>query len=100
MESKGWAAFVDMFRTWATAAKELTPRVMVMFVPYVSATNADGFAEFRKRMSKLCHEQGIEAIDRFPSIEDRFGDDYSQMTATPFDGHPNAAVHDLMAGVL
>jgi lysophospholipase L1-like esterase len=96
--TEGWTVFTEMFRVWATEAKQLTPRVLVML--YSGAGSQDVFIDFRGRMVNLCRQEGVPVLDLSPWIEARFQDDYTQMYASQFDSHPNASVHDMMAKVL
>jgi hypothetical protein len=96
--TEGWTVFTEMFRAWATEAKQLTPRVLVML--YSGAGPRGVFADFRGRMVNLCRQEGVAVVDLSPWIEARFKGDYTQMYATQFDSHPNDSVHDMMANVL
>jgi lysophospholipase L1-like esterase len=96
--TEGWTVFTEMFRTWTTEAKQLTPRVLVML--YSGAGPQTVFADFRGRMVNLCRQEGVAMVDLSPWIEARFTGDYTQMYVSQFDSHPNASVHDMMAKAL
>ncbi len=47
----------------------------------------------------LSAELGVETIDLIESLTE-FQEDYSRMYASPFDAHPSAEIHRLMAEAL
>ncbi len=95
--SDAWARFTQLFHAWSTAARRLTPRVIVMLVPHIMERIE--LVEFHDRLIELCRQEGIIALDLIPWF-DVFKDDYSQTFATPFDRHPNAPAHQRMADAL
>jgi lysophospholipase L1-like esterase len=97
VNSDEWTRFTQLFHAWAAAARRLTPRVIVMLVPHIMERIE--LAEFHERLTELCRQEGIVALDLIPWF-DAFKDDYSQAFATPFDNHPSALAHQRMADAL
>jgi lysophospholipase L1-like esterase len=98
-DTRNWGLFVEQFHAWAIEAKRLTPNVLIAFYPYLLAPPEVPLLEFNALMEELSQKEGIAVIDLMESL-DAFRDDLTKIYASPFDAHPNAAAHDLIAGAL
>jgi lysophospholipase L1-like esterase len=98
-DSEGWRLFTEHFHAWAVEAKRLTPNVLVALYPLLLPSAEVPLHEFNARMRKLCEEEDIAVIDLLEPL-DVFRGDFTQTYASPFDSHPNAAVHDRIANAL
>jgi lysophospholipase L1-like esterase len=96
--TSGWQCFTAAFHAWATEAKMLTPQVLVVLYPDLEPSHVL-FLDMHSRMRALAEQEGVTVIDLTPSL-DSFEGDYARAYASPFDGHPNAAVHDRIARTL
>jgi hypothetical protein len=76
----------------------LTPQVLVVLYPDLEPSHVL-FLDMHSRMRALAEQEGVTVIDLTPSL-DSFEGDYARAYASPFDGHPNAAVHDRIARTL
>jgi lysophospholipase L1-like esterase len=94
----GWQRFTEEFHAWATEAKKLTPLVLMALYPHVESSYVH-FLDVHSRMRTLGEQEGVRVIDLTSSL-DSFKDNYARTYASPFDGHPNAAVHERIAGTL
>jgi lysophospholipase L1-like esterase len=94
----GWQRFAEEFHAWATEAKKLTPLVLMALYPRVESSHVQ-FLKMHSEMRALGEQEGIRVVDLTPSL-DSFKDNYERAYASPFDDHPNAAVHDRIAGTL
>jgi hypothetical protein len=94
-DTPAWRAFADEFRAWAAAAKRATPRVLVVLYPNVGAR---GFVlgPVHDRMRTLAAEAGAEVLD-LAEGEGLLGGDIRRVSVSRYDGHPNAAVHEIIA---
>jgi lysophospholipase L1-like esterase len=97
--SAGWQRVAALFHAWAAEAKRLTPNVLVALHPYVLSSPDQPLREFSVWMEELCGEEGVAVIDLLQPFA-VFRDDYTKTYASPFDSHPNAAAHALIADAL
>ena len=88
--SENWRHFETVFGEWASEARRLTPRVLVALFPRVKPPDQIFFPEIHERVHRLAQSHGLEAlelVDAFSGLEG----DLSQLHASRFDPHPNAA---------
>ncbi len=102
--SAGWLMFERYFSEWAMLAKELTPRVIVVLYPHMSLKDGSPptirpeIVDIHTRMLSLCRTNNIVCVDLSASLT-KFGDSRA-IKATPFDDHPSAEVHRVIAEAL
>ena len=102
--SEGWSLFERYFSDWALSAKELTPRVIVALYPHMSLKDGASPAirpeivDIHTRMLSLCRTNNVICMDLSTSLA-KFGDSRA-IKATPFDNHPSAEVHRVIADAL
>ncbi len=96
--TEGWRSFTDDFHQWASAAKRLTPHVLVVLYPDILPSGVQ-LGSFHDRMQELTRQEGIAVLDLRQPL-DMFRDDWTQTYASQFDGHPNAATHERIAEAL
>lgn len=97
--SSGWRRFEDEFRSWVKEATSLTPRILIALYPYIRAPSDSPVEKIYDQVRNLSAELGVETIDLIESLTE-FQEDYSRTYASPFDAHPSAEVHRLMAKAL
>lgn len=91
-----WQEFESTFRLWALGAKRLTPRVVVMMYPMIHDPEDYRLDTIYEKVRRLCRELEVELLDLNKVLEDVRGNP-AATSATPYDVHPNAMVHERMA---
>lgn len=94
----GWLEFERLFRAWAEEALRLTPRVIVALYP-PNPGFEEPFAMIYLQMTELARDVGVEVIDLGAAFS-AVTADLSTLDATPFDAHPGAEAHRIMADAL
>jgi lysophospholipase L1-like esterase len=97
--SPAWNDSAELFEQWCTLATTATPRVLVVLYPLME--QPDGAPPtfspigqaISERVQRLCTE--ARYLDLRPAFA-RFSD-AGELKATPYDGHPSAAAHAVMA---
>ena len=91
----GWAAFESLFSDWATEARALTPRALVVLYPHIGLSGAS--AEPLRMQVAL--EHGCEVLD----VQDVLAAAEANprnLLASPFDAHPGAKGHAVIAAAI
>lgn len=102
--SHGWQMFEQQFSDWVKSAKELTPHVVVALYPHLALTQGVApfmrpeIAEIHTRMLALCSANNLVCVDLSPALT-KF-EDARSIKVSPFDDHPSAEVHGVIAKAL
>jgi lysophospholipase L1-like esterase len=94
-----WNDFEEVFTLWAAEARRLTPRVLVALYPRVNPPAEMLYAEVHRRVRALAVAQGLETTELIDAFRELEGD-YGRVWASPYDAHPSAAAHALIAEAL
>jgi lysophospholipase L1-like esterase len=94
-----WSEFEGVFTLWATEARRLTPRVLVALYPRVNPPAEMLYADVHERVRALCAAQDLQSIELIEAFRELEGD-YDPLWASPFDAHPSALAHALIAKAL
>jgi lysophospholipase L1-like esterase len=96
--TENWKDFEERFALWAAEARTLTPRVLVALIPRLNPPAEMPFKDVHGRVRALSAAHGLDAIelaDAFRELED-----YGPLWASPYDAHPSALAHELIAEAL
>ncbi len=102
--SEGWQLFEQHFSDWAMSAKELTPRVVVALYPHLSLQQGvtplmrPEIMDIHTRALALCRANNLVCVDLWTALV-KF-DDSSSIKVSPFDDHPSAEAHRVIAEAL
>lgn len=103
-ESPSWHLFEQIFADWAKSAKELTPCVVVALYPHLSLQRGVApvmrpeIAEIHTRVLALCRANNLVCVDLWPALATF--EDSRFIKVSPFDDHPSAEVHRVIAEAL
>ncbi|MBX3335742.1 MAG: hypothetical protein KF876_16545 [Nitrospira sp.] len=102
--SDGWQLFEQHFSDWAMLAKTLTPRVIVALYPHLSLQRGAApvmrpeIVDIHTRVLALCRANNLVCVDLSTSLT-KF-EDARSIKVSPFDDHPSAEVHSVIAEAL
>ena len=94
----GWTAFESAFAEWAAQAQALTPRTLVVLYSHFGAPGASD-APLRRQVADLVLEHGFEVLDLQGALA-AATDDSQELLASPFDSHPGAKGHAVIAAAI
>jgi lysophospholipase L1-like esterase len=97
--TENWRNFEEQFAAWAREAHALTPRVLVALYPRVNPPDEVLFLDLHEQVRALAHAQGLETIELIDAFRGLEGD-YGKLWASPYDAHPSALAHRLIAEAL
>jgi hypothetical protein len=93
-DTAAWRDFEVTLAGWATEARRLTPRVLVLLYP--SPGYSESFAPRVAKVDAAARGLGLGTLDLTADLA-ALSADPRELMATPFDPHPNAAVHAAIA---
>jgi lysophospholipase L1-like esterase len=92
-DTPAWRRFEEVFQAWVAEARRLTPRILVLMHP--DSYGADGV---HRRFEALCRSVGVTTVAGAAAFGG--GAVPPRLQASPFDDHPSAAAHALLASLL
>lgn len=99
-DTPAWRRFAALFQDWAAEATALCPRVTVLLYPEPSGPMGEAypFRELHARVMRLAEPLGVTTVDFVRTLDDlRDPRELRGTYASPFDDHPNAAMHRRVA---
>ena len=94
----GWTAFESAFAEWAAEANALTPRILVVLYPRFGSLGASD-EPLRRQVSDLVSGHGFEVVDLQSALAAATADP-QELLASPFDSHPGAKGHAVIAAAI
>lgn len=94
----GWAAFEAVFREWAREAKAVAPRILVVLYSHFGAPGASD-DPLRAQVVDLVAGLDIASVDLHGYMA-AATDDPPKLLASPFDSHPGAKGHAVIAAAV
>lgn len=94
----GWMAFESIFAEWAALAETLSPRTLVVLYTHFGRSGVSD-APLRRQVAALAKEHGFEVLDLEGALRAAAADP-QELLASPFDSHPGAKGHAVMAAAI
>ena len=89
-DTPAWRTFERSFVRWARYAKSLTPDVIVLLYP------DEPVGAIRQRVAALCERESVAVLDLQSAFDSHDGPE-QELSASPYDRHPSATAHDILA---